>query len=195
MSRRRLFLSQIFTIKVPIEFVLVIVQPFAVFAFAAIFVALCAVFLFLGKGVFSNSPEKGLGLGQPMVLTASAIILIGIFLLSLFFGREIIYGNKPTDMTGTQVGTSAQESVAKEDLDDLAARVDKAADNVHSGLQTTKELVGKTESRNEAIEQGRDHAKKRLNSLSERIQKASQENRSLHPFDRRMADHVTEGVE
>lgn len=171
-------------------------QPFAVFAFSAILVSLCAVFLFLGKGIFAGNNQSGFNLPQPVIMTASAVILIGIFLGSLFIGREIIYADNVTSFSPKQ---AAEESVSAQnspqELEDLANNVDQAADSVYNGLDTTKDIIGKTELRKEAIEHGRDHASGRLGTLSERIRKARQEKQPLRPFDRRTAEHVTKGVQ
>lgn len=168
-------------------------QPFAIFAIAAILVSLCAVFLFLGYGVLAGNDADGTGLPKPAVMTAAAVILIGVFLGSIFAGRAILYSDGDTNILAAD--TKTQVTGDRRELTDLAARVDQAATGVYSGLDTTKDLIGKTEVRKEAIEQGRDHAHGKLASLAERIRAALRGDAPLNTFDRNAAEHVTEGLE
>lgn len=169
-------------------------QPFAVFAFSAILVSLCAVFLYLGKDYFAGNNQSKYGLPQPVILTASAVILIGVFLTSLFIGREIIFADNVTSDSPEQ---AVRERTIQDpqELENLAGKVDRAADNIYSGLDTTKEIIGKTETRKQAIEHGRTHANSKMVTLSNRIRNALKGKEPLRPFDRRAAEHITEGVD
>lgn len=169
-------------------------EPFAVFAFSAILISLFSVFLYVGKGLLAGDNQRRFSLPQPVILTASAVILIGVFLSSLFIGREIIYADnviKNSPEQAIREGTTQD----LQELENLATKLDKAADNIYSGLDTTQEIIGKTEMRKAAIEHGRTHANSKLVKLSNRIRNALRGEQPLKPFDRRAAEHVTEGVE
>jgi hypothetical protein len=171
-----------------------VVQPFAVFAFSAILVSLCAVFLYLGRGVLMGNETNGLNLPKPIIMTVSAVVLIGVFFLSLFIGREVIF---PDSSVRAAVGPAVQTEntpSSSRDLEELRAGVDQAADSVYQGLETTKERIGKTEARKQAIEQGRDRAHDKLTTLADDLQKAAEENQPLPTSQRRAAEHLTEGV-
>lgn len=170
-----------------------LVQPFAVFAISAILVSLCAVFLFLGYSVFAGNEVGGVKLPQPAVMTAAAVVLIGLFLASLVIGKEVIYSTD--DVSTIAARTEANASISAEELTDLASRVDEAADGIYNGLDTTKEIIGKTDLRKEAIEHGRNHANEKLISLAERIRQALRGERPLNPFDRGIAEHLTQGLQ
>ncbi|MDB9526021.1 hypothetical protein PN498_08490 [Oscillatoria sp. CS-180] len=173
-------------------------QPLAVFSFAAILVGLSTVLLFLGKDVLVKKNSSGSDDSQPIIMTVGSIILLGIFLTSLFIGREFIYESNTTDavnIVADQQGSQAETQVSSEDLTQLVKGVDKAADDVYNGLETTKKIVGKTEARKEAIAHGRDHASGKLNALADRLQTAAETNNSPNPLDLHTAEHITKGLE
>jgi hypothetical protein len=160
-------------------------QPFAVFALSALLVSLCAVFVFLGYGVFAGNRPN---LPQPMVMTASAVVLLGVFLSSLFIGNQVIgaEGGARSEMAASPIISTFQS----EELAVLASRIDQAAERIYSGLDTTQELIGKTAGRKQAIKYGRDQANEQLISLAERLRAALRGEEPLRLFDQRMARHI-----
>lgn len=169
-------------------------QPFAVFAFAAILVSLCAVFLFLVKG-FLSGDRGGRSLPQPILLTVSAIILVGVFVGSLVLGREVLF----TDNVAVQSAANESEAVAVSsqspaELSELAHEVEQAAENIDGGLERTKVIIGKTAARNQAIEQGRDRASGKLNELAEQVRAAANGEKTLTDVEQQAAARVTEGL-
>jgi len=89
---------------------------------------------------------------------------------------------------------AAQGNASQTELTDLADKVDQAAEEVYSGLDTTKEIIGKTDARKEAIEHGRNRAHQKLGSLAERIRAALRGEAPLDELDQVEAEHVTQGV-
>jgi len=78
----------------------------------------------------------------------------------------------------------------------LDQAADQAADlskDVYNGLDTTKEIIGKTEARNEAIEKGRDAASQKMQELSDRARQAEISGDDvLSETDKRVLKHITE---
>ena len=167
-------------------------QSFALFAVSAILVSLCAIFLFLGYGVLAGNKSGGGQLPRPAILTVSAIVLIGMFLASLFIGRGFLYRGSDTRIVAAEA--AAQGNASQTELTDLADKVDQAAEEVYGGLDTTKEIIGKTDARKEAIEHGRNRAHQKLGSLAERIRAALRGEAPLDELDQVEAEHVTQGV-
>jgi len=176
------------------------VQPIAIIASSAILVSLCIIFLSLGKGLLSSKSASASRLDpvedeieQPVVMTAAAILLIGVFVFSIFVGREILFVQKSApapDHSSVEVSKSAPT----EELTELADSVDQTAEGLYRGLEKTKQFIGKTEVRKQAIEHGRDHANNRLESLSKRLRNAENQAEALRIYDREMAEHLTEGL-
>ncbi|MEB3357931.1 MAG: hypothetical protein VKK04_14470 [Synechococcales bacterium] len=67
------------------------------------------------------------------------------------------------------------------DLERATEQVERASDEIYQGLDRTKDLIGKTEPRKEAIEHGRDHARERLESLAEKARAAQERGDPLSP--------------
>jgi len=67
------------------------------------------------------------------------------------------------------------------DLERAIEQVERASEEIYQGLDRTKELIGKTERRKEAIEHGRNHARERLESLAEKARAAQREGYILSP--------------
>ncbi|MGB3309866.1 MAG: hypothetical protein WA939_23375 [Nodosilinea sp.] len=86
---------------------------------------------------------------------------------------------------------------AKQDLppslEQAADQADDLSENVYSGLDTTKKIIGKTEARNQAIEKGRDAASQKLEELSDRARQAeTYGDEVLSTTDKRVLKHISE---
>jgi hypothetical protein len=78
-------------------------------------------------------------------------------------------------------------------LEQAADRADKLSNEVYSGLDTTKKIIGKTEARNQAIEKGRDAASQKLEELSDRARQAETTGEDvLTATDKRVLKHISE---
>lgn len=78
-------------------------------------------------------------------------------------------------------------------LEQAAAQADRLSEDVYSGLDTTKKIIGKTEARNQAIETGRDAASQKLEELSDRAQQAKTAGEDvLSTTDKRILKHISE---
>ncbi|WP_413160747.1 hypothetical protein ACL6C3_19755 [Capilliphycus salinus ALCB114379] len=90
-----------------------------------------------------------------------------------------------------QVNRSATPSLSGRslDLENGANRAESAADKIYQGLDTTKDVVGKTEQRKQVIEKARDHASDRLKEQSERAKSAQNPN-SLDPNERNFLKNI-----
>jgi NADH:ubiquinone oxidoreductase subunit 5 (subunit L)/multisubunit Na+/H+ antiporter MnhA subunit len=180
------------------------VRPFAIVAFSAILVSLFAVFLWIGRRVFlaKDKPRDttldptGVQPEQPIIMTVSAIVLIGLFVASLFIGRLLIFPQTTPESASSPVRTELPpvSEADRADLKALAESVDRSSEEIYSGLEKTKQIIGKTEARKEAIEHGREHASNKLKALADRIWQAVENNQPLHWFDRQRAEHLTEGL-
>ncbi|MEO1095741.1 MAG: hypothetical protein AAFX01_12670 [Cyanobacteria bacterium J06638_28] len=164
----------------------------AVIATSAFLVSLCIAFLSVWKGFLSRQVDNRSA--QPILVTASGVVLIGVFLGSLFVGQEVLLPAIASDRGTATAEVQLADASSAETLTLLADAVDKAAMGVYGGLDTTKDFIGKTEARKVAIERGRDDASEKLGALSQRIRSASAQNTRLHPLDQRVAQHVTAGL-
>lgn len=78
-------------------------------------------------------------------------------------------------------------------LEESANQADELSDQVYSGLDTTKKIIGKTEARNEAIETGRDAASQKLDELGDRARQAKETGKDvLTKTDKRILNHISE---
>jgi hypothetical protein len=83
-------------------------------------------------------------------------------------------------------------------LERAADQADRLSDEVYSGLDTTKKIIGKTEARNQAIEKGRDAASQKLAELSDRARQAETASEDvltadvLTATDKRVLKHISE---
>ncbi|MGF1522840.1 MAG: hypothetical protein ACFBSF_11050 [Leptolyngbyaceae cyanobacterium] len=173
----------------------------AIFLFGSVALIAGLIFLSLVWGLLSKrqaakaaANQVPLRQGQPIAATVSAIVLIGFFVTSLFVGTEFLMPRSDRSSVAVQPGVSSRGAAAPTELAQLARKVDKAADGVYGGLDTTKDFIGKTEVRKQAIERGRDRAHGKLKSLAERIQAAAEQNQPLSPLDQKNATHITTGV-
>ncbi|MEO1295959.1 MAG: hypothetical protein AAFW75_09175 [Cyanobacteria bacterium J06636_16] len=168
--------------------------------FGSVALILGLIFLSLVWGILSNrqtaratANRAPLSQEQPIAATVAAIVLVGFFVASLFIGSEFL----ASDVDRTSVAMSvinSNDPVAQMELKQLARKVDRAADGIYGGLDTTKNFIGKTEPRKQAIERGRDRAHGKLKSLAERIQTAAEQNQLPSPLDQKNATHITTGV-
>lgn len=164
----------------------------AVIATSAFLVSLCIVFLSVWQGFLAN--QTGSRSAQPILVTASGVVLIGVFLGSLFVGQEVLLPAITGDRGAEAAEVQLADASSAETLALLADAVDRAAMGVYGGLDTTKDFIGKTEARKVAIERGRDDASEKLGALSQRIRNALAQNAKLQPLDQRVAEHVTAGL-
>lgn len=65
------------------------------------------------------------------------------------------------------------------DVDQASERADQATDKIFEGLDSTKRLIGKTEKRNQVIEEARGHASTKLKSLADKAREAPNPDESL----------------
>lgn len=131
---------------------------------------------------------------RPIIVAVSGVLLIGILIISIFIGTGATSAKQspysPSDLT--RAAESAQ-STSPQDLKQAAEEVDEAAADVYSGLDKTKDIIGKTDARKQAIEHGRDNVSNKLESLSDRVEEAAQQNKPLNPSDQRAVEHLTAG--
>ncbi|MFE4107694.1 hypothetical protein [Almyronema epifaneia] len=99
------------------------------------------------------------------------IAAIGLLQLMVWLGSAIAYPAIAVDLqpaTNPTTHPFSPESVETKDLDQAAEAVDRASEGVYQGLETTKQIKGKTELRNQKIEEGRDTASKKLKDLADK---------------------------
>jgi len=79
------------------------------------------------------------------------------------------------------------------DLDKGKEQAKKASEKAFEGLETTKELIGKTEKRKQAIEHGRKKASRKLDAMAEKAEKAKKSEDALDHTDKLTLDRITDG--
>jgi hypothetical protein len=121
--------------------------------------------------------------GRIFILSGS--ILAGLITIATVL---ILRGTAPSLASQGQMGAEPPIN-----LEQAADQAGKLSDNVYSGLDTTKKIIGKTESRNQAIETGRDAASQKMQELSDRAQQAEATGEDvLSTTDKRVLKHISE---
>ncbi|MGG6242319.1 hypothetical protein ACQ4N7_27205 [Nodosilinea sp. AN01ver1] len=93
----------------------------------------------------------------------------------------------------TSPSVASQEPEQPVQLEQAADQAADLSEDVYSGLDTTKKIIGKTEARNQAIETGRDAASQKLEELSDRAQQAKTHGEDvLSATDKRVLKHISE---
>ncbi|WP_416672433.1 hypothetical protein [Egbenema bharatensis] len=78
------------------------------------------------------------------------------------------------------------------DLDHAANKAEEASDRIYEGLDRTKAVVGKTEPRNQVIEEAREHASEKWLSLAEKTREAKRsDGESLSPVDKTNLERIS----
>lgn len=72
------------------------------------------------------------------------------------------------------------------DIEAALERVEEASQSIYSGLDTTQELIGKTEARKQAIEEGRGEASKKLTALISRVKESIDKGEPLSRTDQKV---------
>ncbi|HEY9662695.1 MAG TPA: hypothetical protein V6C65_29930 [Allocoleopsis sp.] len=75
-------------------------------------------------------------------------------------------------------------------LDQAADKAEQASDKIFDGLDTTKQIIGKTDVRNRVIETGRDKASRKLESIAEKARSTKQSGDSLSPTEQRVVNQL-----
>ncbi len=133
--------------------------------------------------------NRVLALGGIVLALAVVLILWGTTLT--FASQGVKPSREPSLNQPAMVDPKGEQDL------DLKAAADQAEDlsnKVFSGLETTKELIGKTEPRKQAIEHGRTKASGKLEGLAERARQADegQDDSVLSDTDRRVLKHISE---
>jgi hypothetical protein len=84
------------------------------------------------------------------------------------------------------------QTASSPDLDQAAEKAEEASERIFEGLDRTKRVVGKTEPRNEVIEEARKHASKKWQSLADKTKAAKESDESLSPVDENSLKQVLE---
>ena len=130
-------------------------------------------------------------LGGIVIALAAIIILWSTAITTASEG--LVPGREPSLESPTVVNSDDRREL---DLPGAAAQAEALSDQVFSGLETTQKLIGKTEARNQAIEQGRTRARGKLQDLAERARQAHEQSdkTGLSETDRRVLKHISESV-
>ncbi|MBE9108597.1 hypothetical protein IQ273_04090 [Nodosilinea sp. LEGE 07298] len=121
------------------------------------------------------------------IFTLSSAIIAGLVTIAIGL---ILWSTTLSSASQGQAVKPQQDPVQLEQAADQAADL---SEDVYSGLDTTKKIIGKTEARNQAIETGRDAASQKLEELSDRAQQAETHGEDvLSATDKRVLKHITE---
>jgi hypothetical protein len=115
------------------------------------------------------------------IVTGLIAIAVGLILWSITLSSA---------SQGRAIDAQPPQSI---NLDHAANQADDLAEDVYNGLDTTKQIIGKTEARNQAIEQGRNSASQKLDQLADRARQAEASGDDvLSTTDKRVLKHITE---
>lgn len=92
--------------------------------------------------------------------------------------------------TTNQPITIAQTPTQTLDVDRAADKADQASENIYEGLDTTKRIIGKTDKRNQIIEEARDHASQKWKSLADKAKAVQNSDASLTPTEEQVLKQV-----
>lgn len=126
-------------------------------------------------------------------ILALVAVTLAIALGVILWGTGLTY--KSQALEPAVAGLESKSTVVTEqnqplDLDAAAAEAETFSEVVYSGLDTTKEKIGKTPARNQAIEQARDQASEQLEALAQRARQAEQGQGELSITDERILKHM-----
>ncbi|NJL86388.1 MAG: hypothetical protein HC886_11045 [Leptolyngbyaceae cyanobacterium SM1_1_3] len=118
-----------------------------------------------------SSLLKRLGLRLRQMAPIAALGLLQIVLCLSAIAQPAIALDL-NQLTNQNTSPFSPQSITAENLDAAADAVEQAAGDVYEGLETTKRIKGKTELRNQKIEEGRDHASDKLQELADKARAA-----------------------
>lgn len=110
------------------------------------------------------------------------VVALGLAHLLVFFALSIVslasFGQETALAASINVGqfVLAEKPANPEQAADRAA---EASDQIFEGLDTTKEIIGKTEPRKQAIEHARRHASEKLDDLADKARRTKDSDESL----------------
>ncbi|WOD39066.1 hypothetical protein [Nodosilinea sp. E11] len=105
------------------------------------------------------------------ILALGAVVL-ALAVALIFWGTSLTYVSQSAPPPLSQEARPDPKQNQPLDLDQAADRAEDFSEDVYHGLDTTKEIIGKTEARNQAIEQGRSTASGKLKDLADRARQA-----------------------
>ncbi|TVQ09907.1 MAG: hypothetical protein EA368_08530 [Leptolyngbya sp. DLM2.Bin27] len=111
----------------------------------------------------------------------------------ILWATSLTYASDGIDPTAVAPDMVDPKQSQPLDLDQAAERAEDLSDEVYHGLETTKKIIGKTEARNRAIEQGRSTASGKLEDLADRARQAESVNDPvLSETDQRVLKNISE---
>ena len=84
----------------------------------------------------------------------------------------------------------AQNPTESLDVDRAAHKADEASESIYDGLDTTKRIIGKTDKRNQVIEEARTHASQKWKALADKAKAAQNSETSLSPTEKQVLKQV-----
>lgn len=115
-------------------------------------------------------------------------IMQGMLVFSLFFSNPVVASLTVPFFQHDQAIQQTQADSTQ--LDQAADKAEQASDKIFDGLDTTKQIIGKTDVRNRVIETGRDKASRKLESIAEKARSTKQSGNSLSPTEQRVVDQL-----
>lgn len=112
----------------------------------------------------------------------SKIVASGLAYLFVFFALSLISLASFKQDAALAASVDANQLVLAEKLanpEQAADRAAEASDQIFEGLDTTKEIIGKTEPRKQAIEHARKHASEKLDDLADKARRTKDSDESL----------------
>lgn len=128
---------------------------------------------------------------KPTKLLQITILFLAQFFLSfsLLCTRLDIPTAVAAPLPSATIGTN-QIPTESLDIDRAAEKADEASENIYKGLDATKQVVGKTDKRNQVIEQARNQASENWKSLAEKAKAAQNADTSLTPTEKQVLKQV-----
>lgn len=129
---------------------------------------------------------------QAFARGAIVVALVTVFIFwetaLTFISEDVVSRREPSINSLALVDQQGQDL----DLDKAANQAEKFSEKAYDGLETTKEIIGKTEARKEAIEDARTKASNKLQDLAERTRQAKESEDTLSETDKRFLRHISE---
>lgn len=131
---------------------------------------------------------------KPLSLILRNILILGLLQFFFFLGLECTPLKTQAALAYSPVSSNAASVDADRsnnlDADRAATQADKASEEIFKGLDTTKEIIGKTDRRKQVIEQAREQASDKLKSLANKAKESSDPDQDLSPNEKLILERL-----
>lgn len=119
---------------------------------------------------------------KQVLTTVAGILVIGALVALI----AIVTFSAPLGSENSGVPYRTVNEDLPVDMEAALKQVEAASQSIYGGLDTTKDLIGKTAARKQAIEEGRGEASRKLTALVERVRASIDQGKPLSRTDQKV---------